>query len=739
MTLFHCKRALVLSLRAAALLLSALLLFEAALRMSGLFFRHGVAATGGKTTVLCVGDSFVWGVGGESFPQQLSELLNSGPEGPRYLVINAGKAGANSAQTAQSLPALLRLHKPAVVVALFGMNNSWNTDGLSGAAWLKQNSRVWRFLASLAAEPHSAQAGAPSGGCEPDFEDGFDYVRTGTGSVSSQALPSPPDAKLVSDPQRLAGYYGLLSSAYSSLGRSAEAVEAAGKACALNPSDRALLLRLGDAQLAFGDYGGAERTVKLALRSYPKDDGVNFLAGSYYARRAAPAPLNPMAGSALFAGGLLERRAAYSSAADYFLKAIESNRDDDKYYAAALEALTEGGRLGEAARLAEYGMESFPMSQPIASQAMRLDLLRGRMSAARKIVINSRTVFSKDEATAVSAAYVRVLLETGHAELARNEAAVLSRFGPDAPLEAAAALKSGRQYADAAQLLEQAAADVPGNADMKAALADLYLRSCRPAQAVAAADAALKINSAHAAASYFKGCALAFAGDYAQAAVWLEKARSLAPENIVVLVQLARLHYKKGIICLDEKNGACARMPQSERAAGAAGFDKALRFYLQALRMQPYSMPVAEELAAMLHEEGKTALLPSLLRDNAQLRKNAVFAAVLENRYAPAGLEILPDAAFNRRLNRDARRIAADAAAAGAFLVLSSYPENDFEAVRAAARAYGLPYVDLTALFRKKFARRSEYVAYDSFHCNSAGYKLMAEAYAVEIRRLQKP
>lgn len=732
---FSMRRPVALALKLAGVVLLSLALFEAVLRLSGLFFRRAQSAADGKIAILCIGDSFVWGVGGESFPQQLSELLNSGEQAGGYSVINAGKAGANSAQTAQALPALLRAYRPAVVIALFGMNNSWNSEAMSAWDWLKSKSRAWRFFASLSARPPSAQEGAPRGGCEPDFEAGFNYIKVSSG-IAAGGLPALPKSGS-GDAGRLAQYYGVLSSAYSGLGHLSEAVQSAEKAFALEPADKDALLRLGYARLAFGDYDGAYSVAEQALRLHPGDSEINFFAGNYYARRAAPPPLNPMAGTAVFKGGLLDRRQAYESASKYFLKALELDGGKESYYAPAAEALAECGHYRQALKLAKDGAARFPGSSAIAAQAIRLEAGHGRRSAARAMVLKSLEMFPAAEAATVASAYVQALLEAGRTAQALEEARKLSGYGPAAALAAASALKAGKLYAEGAALLERLPAGSPKGADIKAALADLYLRACQPDKAASAADEALKLDSAHAAAFYYKGCALAFSGDYEKAGLWLEKARRLAPGNPLVLLQLARLNYRKGFFCWGDKAGVCAYVGLQGRAF-SKGFESALGYYIQALKSQPYSMPIAEELAAMLYEEGRIGMIPSLCHKGVLPAANAVLAAVIENRYLPAGLEILPDDAFNRRLKRDTASIAEAAAASGARLILSSYPENDFAAVRSAAAGFGVPYVDLTALFRKRFSRRTEFVAYDSFHCNSAGYRLMAEAYAAEIRRLQK-
>ena len=63
--------------------------------------------------VLCVGDSFTFGIGASStdtsYPSQLQTLLNAQGSDAHWRVINFGKPGANSGEVLRFLPRWLRI------------------------------------------------------------------------------------------------------------------------------------------------------------------------------------------------------------------------------------------------------------------------------------------------------------------------------------------------------------------------------------------------------------------------------------------------------------------------------------------------------------------------------------------------------------------------------------------------------------------------------------------------------
>ena len=52
------------------------------------------------------------------------------------------------------------------------------------------------------------------------------------------------------------------------------------------------------------------------------------------------------------------------------------------------------------------------------------------------------------------------------------------------------------------------------------------------------------------------------------------------------------------------------------------------------------------------------------------------------------------------------------------------------------AAAEGDRFVDFRAVFRARFKDRKEHLAGDDWHCNTQGYRVMAEMFSDETRRL---
>ncbi len=133
-----------------------LALAEAGFRLAQpLFDRTGPASVDAHaTTVLCEGDSFTYGIGGEAYPQQLDRILDERAGGDHTRVVNKGIPGLNTTVLADHLEAHIDEYHPDVVVVLIGENNSWNTIQVADADVsfaarvdsLLMNSRVYKFL-----------------------------------------------------------------------------------------------------------------------------------------------------------------------------------------------------------------------------------------------------------------------------------------------------------------------------------------------------------------------------------------------------------------------------------------------------------------------------------------------------------------------------------------------------------------------------------------------------------------
>ncbi len=84
--------------------------------------------------ILCLGDSFTYGVGAprnESYPSQLFNILNDNIQEYNFKVINYGYGGQNTSQLLNKLTSDINDVNPQLIIILTGYNNIWNYWGLS--------------------------------------------------------------------------------------------------------------------------------------------------------------------------------------------------------------------------------------------------------------------------------------------------------------------------------------------------------------------------------------------------------------------------------------------------------------------------------------------------------------------------------------------------------------------------------------------------------------------------------
>lgn len=111
-------------------ILAAFLLIEAVLRLAGfgfLFFQEyknkkNMKDNGGYR-ILCIGDSLTALGGKNSYPAQLQEILNQKFPDLKCSVINKGRVGAKSLETASKLNQYADLYKPDMIIAMTGIND----------------------------------------------------------------------------------------------------------------------------------------------------------------------------------------------------------------------------------------------------------------------------------------------------------------------------------------------------------------------------------------------------------------------------------------------------------------------------------------------------------------------------------------------------------------------------------------------------------------------------------------
>jgi len=107
----------------------------------------------GFYTVLCLGDSYTFGLGvsrKNSYPGQLEKLLNAAGDGRKYLVINKAVAGENSQEMIKELDRDIERIRPDAVVVLIGKENYRNFTGYGD--YLRERSlfsRIGRLMPEL--------------------------------------------------------------------------------------------------------------------------------------------------------------------------------------------------------------------------------------------------------------------------------------------------------------------------------------------------------------------------------------------------------------------------------------------------------------------------------------------------------------------------------------------------------------------------------------------------------------
>ncbi len=162
-------------------ILSVALVAEIALRLVGMAHYRDATATkrkqgGSDYTILCMGDSFTFGIGattGRAYPMQLEDLLNARTDSRRFTVVNRGIGGHNTSQIRHDAQGWLAEFQPDLVVLLAGGPNLWNFWGYASyqskqgiLAWM--NDRLYRIrlfkLIKLLFRGLAEDKGRPGGG-----------------------------------------------------------------------------------------------------------------------------------------------------------------------------------------------------------------------------------------------------------------------------------------------------------------------------------------------------------------------------------------------------------------------------------------------------------------------------------------------------------------------------------------------------------------------------------------------
>jgi lysophospholipase L1-like esterase len=115
-----------------------LILAEIFLRIFGAIYSNDTQVksrqkSGDDIVILCIGDSFTYGIGatkGNDYPSQLQRILQS-QTNKNVIVYNRGRCAQNSFQVLSNLQKDIDQTNPDIAVLLFGMANSWNYLGFN--------------------------------------------------------------------------------------------------------------------------------------------------------------------------------------------------------------------------------------------------------------------------------------------------------------------------------------------------------------------------------------------------------------------------------------------------------------------------------------------------------------------------------------------------------------------------------------------------------------------------------
>jgi len=242
-------------LRWVGLIVASVVLLEVALQAASFvayltYSRYEVTlGADGGATILCVGDSYTYGLGSSSrqntYPEAMRTALSK--QGAREpTVINAGWPGHNSRDLLARLDGQLEEHAPDLVFILVGINDTWSkperlelTDESRAAAgtnwhWRWRTGRLfaWAFAdapvarakedSSPTSKPPAADPATPSPEA-PDNRAPFDrgFARLGAGDAEG-AVRAFEEA-LEQQPHLSPGIHQGLVQAYSTLGLADEA------------------------------------------------------------------------------------------------------------------------------------------------------------------------------------------------------------------------------------------------------------------------------------------------------------------------------------------------------------------------------------------------------------------------------------------------------------------------------------------------------------------------------------
>lgn len=667
---FRGAKLLSVAARAAAGVCCALVLLELLLRVLGLFFHTGKLSAGpdGRIVALCEGDSFVRGIGGRPFPDQLEELLNSAGTGRVFRVVNGGVNGSNSSAMLARLPGELDSLKPSVLLLLAGGSNHWNTLGArstSRTESLLMHSSVYRFAKLALLKSHIASPASQSrvSVCRPERS-----ARGYDDTARQRAKPwfSLPALKQPSGSGRLPGYYLETAAIYRNAGDLASALALA-KAASIGKG----LSAASEAELAWiyeagGDF---ENATKAASSAASEDKSLGWLEPVMLARRAV-------------------WRGEYPVAAQRYEEAVASGAPGDDVLAGLCRAYAESGKFDKSGALCSSRKPAGELLQA----CVEASALSGDYSGAY-----SRIEHDSGREAGLWRVFASLLLKKKEYAKAREYA------GKDVNRNLALAELFYNAYEqELAQACLETAAEGVGEMPARYYLlkGDIAQSSCDYKTAGEQYSRALALRPDYWGAYYAIGDMRARRGDYRQALALLGKAAALAPSE-------ARIYRQSGRVF---------------SALGEQGHSA--DEYFKALALEPFSEDLLREAWSAYSGAGRQREFFSLPDKIPGIRFNPEFHH-LSGGEKHSALE----AELQEGLKADLSAACALAKSRGIPVLFSSYPEKEMPGIVQAARDCGAPYINLVPRFRT-FASRRDYISFDNDHPNTLGYNAMAREYA---------
>jgi len=250
-------------------LVATVVLLEVALRIVGMIHFREVTARKGEVrgsdyTILCVGDSFTFGIGasaGGDYPRQLERLLNLKIRNRRFVVVNRGVGGYNTSQILNNFPAWVDEIKPDLIVVMAGGANAWNYWGY------RSYKRGDSVLSSMHDQLYRIRIFKLIKLLQKKFPDAIRLL-----NVRIKASPGN------------AGYNASLGSIYTELDQYEKAIEWFKAGIQMDPNDADNYRGLGYVYKKLGDYTQSVGWFKKAIKMCPGDPELYAEVGRTYLR-----------------------------------------------------------------------------------------------------------------------------------------------------------------------------------------------------------------------------------------------------------------------------------------------------------------------------------------------------------------------------------------------------------------------------------------------------------------------